>query len=56
MPKGTDAQVGFFVPQSKHTCSRAVSLSSPRSMLDNSAYFIRRLGLDPLEDLEGLGL
>lgn len=56
MPKGTEVQVGFFCPQSKHIYrdSGAFSFSVPICVPCVFPYLVRWLRLQLLEDLERL--
>ncbi len=53
MPKGTDDQVGFLVPQSKQICAKSIHA---KIALPLRTYFVRRLHLELFEDLLGLPL
>lgn len=56
MPKGTEVQVGFFCPQSKHIYRHdgALSISIPTCFHCEIPYLVRWLRLQPLEDLQRL--
>lgn len=47
-PKGTEDQVGFFWPQSKHICRSLDAWETCRGL---ASYFVRLFGLELLEDL-----
>jgi len=54
MPNGTEVQVGFFWPQSKHIYKESGACTFKMALFKRNSYFIRWLRLELLEYLQRL--